>query len=46
METSSSADQPAAVEQVTYLHIELDRHDIIFTNSRPAGSFLDDNCRG
>ena len=37
--------QAAAVEQVVYLHIELDRHDIIFANDLPAESFLDEDCR-
>lgn len=30
-----------AVDQVTYWHIELDRHDILFAEGLPAESFLD-----
>ncbi len=38
--------QPEAAEAVTYIHLELDRHEVIFANGQPAESYLDDNCRG
>ena len=34
-----------ACAPLTYLHIELDRHDIIFAEGLPAESFLDDGSR-
>jgi lysophospholipase L1-like esterase len=38
--------QAEAVDTVTYYHIELDAHAIIFTEGALAESFLDDGCRG
>jgi hypothetical protein len=37
--------QAASVEHVSYLHVELDAHDIIFAENCPTESFLDVNCR-
>jgi autotransporter passenger strand-loop-strand repeat protein len=37
--------QAAAVEAVTYLHIDLAEHEVIFAEGCPAESFIDDNCR-
>ena len=34
--------QAVAVKAVTYLHIELDRHGVLFAEDCPAESFLDD----
>jgi hypothetical protein len=42
----TSITQAASVDQVVYLHIELDRHDIIVANGLHAESFLDEDCRG
>jgi collagen type I alpha len=33
-------------DTVTYLHVELDRHDVIFAENCPAESFLDTGNRG
>ena len=41
-----SIQQAKAVEQVTYIHVELDRHAILLANGAQAESFLDDGCRG
>ena len=38
--------QADAVDEVTYIHVELARHHILFANGAPAESFLDDRCRG
>ena len=38
--------QAEAVEEVTYIHVELARHDVLLANGVPAESFLDDGCRG
>ena len=38
--------QADAVDEVTYIHLELGRHDILFANGALAESFLDDGCRG
>ena len=38
--------QAEAVDTVTYIHIELGRHDILLANGAEAESFLDDDCRG
>jgi autotransporter passenger strand-loop-strand repeat protein len=38
--------QAEAVESVTYFHIELDAHAVLFANGAPAESFIDDDCRG
>jgi hypothetical protein len=35
-----------AVEQVDYIHLELDSHDVILAEGAPAESFLDDDNRG
>jgi hypothetical protein len=40
-----SITQAATVEEVTYLHIELDEHDVILAEGCPAESFIDDNSR-
>jgi hypothetical protein len=40
-----SITQAVAVAQVSYLHVELDRHDIIFAENCPAESYLDDDDR-
>jgi hypothetical protein len=37
--------QAGAVESVTYYHVELQRHAVLFANGATAESFLDDNCR-
>jgi autotransporter passenger strand-loop-strand repeat protein len=37
--------QAASVEEVTYFHVELDAHAVIFANGAPAESFIDDGCR-
>jgi hypothetical protein len=42
----SSITQAPQVDAVTYIHIELDAHDIILAEGAPAESFLDDGCRG
>jgi uncharacterized repeat protein (TIGR03803 family) len=42
----ASVTQAESVETVTYFHIELDEHDVIFAEACPAESFLDDGCRG
>jgi hypothetical protein len=34
--------QPAAVDEVTYIHIELARHDVLLANGAPAESFLEE----
>jgi hypothetical protein len=41
-----SITQPAAACDVVYLHVELDGHEIIFAESCPAESYLDNGCRG
>ena len=40
-----SITQEAAVDSVSYFHIELEKHDILFANNVPAESFLNENCR-
>ena len=35
-----------AVEQVEYIHLELDSHDVILAEGAPAESFVDDGSRG
>ena len=37
--------QPVRCAQVEYLHIELDRHDLLLAEGAPAESFLDDGSR-
>ena len=37
--------QAEAVDSVTYYHVELPRHAVLFANGAPAESFLDDDCR-
>jgi hypothetical protein len=37
--------QVSSVESVSYFHIELDDHEVLFADNCPAESFLDDNCR-
>lgn len=37
--------QAASIESVTYIHIDLDDHDIILAESCEAETFIDDNCR-
>ncbi len=37
--------QAESVESVTYIHIELDTHDIILAEGAPAESFVDDDSR-
>ncbi len=37
--------QAPSVESVTYYHIELDEHEVIFAEGCPTESFVDDNCR-
>jgi hypothetical protein len=34
-----------AAEQITYFHVELDRHDVLFAEGAPAESFLDTGNR-
>jgi hypothetical protein len=41
-----SITQPAAGCDVDYLHVELAGHEIIFAESCPAESYLDNGCRG
>jgi hypothetical protein len=38
--------QISRVEQVSYYHIELDCHNIIFAENCPTESFLNEDCRG
>ncbi|MCQ8279442.1 Hint domain-containing protein [Acetobacteraceae bacterium KSS8] len=38
--------QAATVDQVSYLHLELETHDILLANGAPAESFVDDSSRG
>jgi hypothetical protein len=38
--------QLPSVDLVTYFHIELDSHDVIFAENCPAETFIDENCRG
>lgn len=38
--------QAAAAEDVDYIHIELDSHDVLLAEGAPAESFVDDNSRG
>jgi len=40
-----SITQVDAVDSVSYFHIELEKHDILFANNVPAESFLNENCR-
>jgi type VI protein secretion system component Hcp len=40
-----SITQAASVDSVTYIHIELADHEVIFADGCPAESFIDDNCR-
>ncbi len=40
-----SITQPEPPESVTYFHIELERHAVIFAEDCPAESFLDEDCR-
>jgi hypothetical protein len=37
---------PVAVQSVMYLHVELDRHDVLLAEGLPAESFLDTGNRG
>lgn len=37
--------QVEQVEEISYYHIELDQHEIIFAEGCPVESFLDVNCR-
>ncbi len=37
--------QAASVDSVSYIHVELPEHDVIFAERCPAESFLDDNSR-
>lgn len=37
--------QPDAAKALTYVHVELDRHDIIIAEGAKAESFLDNGCR-
>ena len=37
--------QATSVERVAYIHLEFEDHEVIFANSCPAESFIDDNCR-
>jgi hypothetical protein len=41
-----SVTQAAQVDGVTYLHIELDAHDVLLAEGAPAESFLDEQGRG
>jgi autotransporter passenger strand-loop-strand repeat protein len=41
-----SVTQAEAVDYVTYFHIELAAHEVIFAENCPAESFVDDGCRG
>jgi hypothetical protein len=41
-----SITQAAAVTALTYLHVELEGHDVIRAEGAAAESFLDDGCRG
>jgi autotransporter-associated beta strand protein len=41
----ASVTQAERVDTVSYLHVELDEHDVIFAEGCPAESFLDDGCR-
>ncbi len=36
----------ARLERVDYIHVELDRHDIILAEGAPTESFVDDDSRG
>jgi autotransporter passenger strand-loop-strand repeat protein len=38
--------QAEGVEQVVYIHIELETHDVILAEGAPAESFIDDDTRG
>ena len=38
--------QAPAVDQVTYIHVELARHALLFAEGAVTESFLDDGCRG
>jgi hypothetical protein len=42
----STITQERGLERVDYLHIELDRHDVILAEGAPSESFLDDDSRG
>ena len=33
-------------ERVSYFHIELETHDVIFAEGAPSETFIDDNSRG
>jgi hypothetical protein len=37
--------QAEAIDAVTYYHVELDRHAVLFANGAAVESFLDDGCR-
>jgi hypothetical protein len=41
-----SITQAARVESVSYFHVELEQHDIIFAENCPSESFLDTGIRG
>jgi autotransporter passenger strand-loop-strand repeat protein len=41
----ASITQAERVESVTYIHIELDTHDVILAEGAPAESFIDDDTR-
>ncbi len=38
--------QAERVEQVEYVHVELDSHDLLLAEGAPSESFVDDNSRG
>jgi autotransporter passenger strand-loop-strand repeat protein len=41
-----SVTQAPEVDHITYFHIELTQHEVIFAENCPAESFVDDGCRG
>ena len=41
-----SITQAETVESVSYIHVELADHEVIFADNCPAESFFDDDCRG
>jgi hypothetical protein len=43
---SVSITQAESVESLTYIHVELADHEVIFADGCPAESFFDDDCRG
>jgi hypothetical protein len=42
----TSITQLESVEQVEYIHVELDTHDVIFAEGAPSETFVDDDSRG